>query len=211
MEKKIHKGEKNLDSREIIDGGAERLQPRARDDLRRERAVGDRRLLQRRERFTRPSPIIGARTACRPPIAACTNPFPSARNPACWRRITARPTRWKRAASCSFRAAIRSMTISTPTATPSHQYLGEFATLKSTNDIANHICQIHDAYTAAQQPLRSSKHRERRDNLARRRISSSALHRISPTIPAGESIPPSARCRRSSPSPRLITCSRSAQ
>ena len=31
-------------------------------------------------------------------------------------------------------------------------YLGEFATLKSTNDIANHICQIHDAYTAAQQP-----------------------------------------------------------
>ena len=31
------------------------------------------------------------------------------------------------------------------------KYLGEFATLKSTNDIANHICQIHDAYTAAQQ------------------------------------------------------------
>ena len=30
------------------------------------------------------------------------------------------------------------------------KYLGEFATLKSTNDIANHICQIHDAYTAAQ-------------------------------------------------------------
>lgn len=32
------------------------------------------------------------------------------------------------------------------------KYLGEFATLKSTSDIANHICQIHDAYTAAQQP-----------------------------------------------------------
>ena len=32
------------------------------------------------------------------------------------------------------------------------KYLGEFATLKSTNDIANHICPIHDAYTAAQQP-----------------------------------------------------------
>ena len=32
------------------------------------------------------------------------------------------------------------------------KYLGEFATLKSTNDIANHICQIHDAYTATQQP-----------------------------------------------------------
>ncbi len=32
------------------------------------------------------------------------------------------------------------------------KYLGEFATLKSTNDTANHICQIHDAYTAAQQP-----------------------------------------------------------
>ena len=32
------------------------------------------------------------------------------------------------------------------------KYLGEFATLKSTNDIANQICQIHDAYTAAQQP-----------------------------------------------------------
>ena len=32
------------------------------------------------------------------------------------------------------------------------KYLGEFATLKSTNDIANHICQIHDDYTAAQQP-----------------------------------------------------------
>ena len=32
------------------------------------------------------------------------------------------------------------------------KYLGEFATLKSTNDITNHICQIHDAYTAAQQP-----------------------------------------------------------
>ena len=32
------------------------------------------------------------------------------------------------------------------------KYLGKFATLKSTNDIANHICQIHDAYTAAQQP-----------------------------------------------------------
>ena len=32
------------------------------------------------------------------------------------------------------------------------KYLGEFATLKSTNDIANHICQIHDAYTAMQQP-----------------------------------------------------------
>ena len=31
------------------------------------------------------------------------------------------------------------------------KYLGEFATLKSTNDIANHICQIHDAYTATQQ------------------------------------------------------------
>ena len=32
------------------------------------------------------------------------------------------------------------------------KYLGEFATLKSTNDIANHICPIHDAYTATQQP-----------------------------------------------------------
>ncbi len=32
------------------------------------------------------------------------------------------------------------------------KYLGEFATLKSTNDIANHICQTHDAYTATQQP-----------------------------------------------------------
>ena len=32
------------------------------------------------------------------------------------------------------------------------KYLGEFATLKSTNDIANHICQIHDVYTATQQP-----------------------------------------------------------
>ena len=32
------------------------------------------------------------------------------------------------------------------------KYLGEFATLKSTNDIANHICQIHDAYTATWQP-----------------------------------------------------------
>lgn len=32
------------------------------------------------------------------------------------------------------------------------KYLGEFATLKSTNDIANHICPIHDAYTASQQP-----------------------------------------------------------
>ena len=32
------------------------------------------------------------------------------------------------------------------------KYLGEFATLKSTNDIANHICQSHDAYTASQQP-----------------------------------------------------------
>ncbi|HIU15042.1 MAG TPA: PBP1A family penicillin-binding protein [Candidatus Ventricola intestinavium] len=32
------------------------------------------------------------------------------------------------------------------------QYLGEFATLKSTSDIANHICQIHDAYTATQPP-----------------------------------------------------------
>ena len=32
------------------------------------------------------------------------------------------------------------------------KYLREFATLKSTNDIANHICQIHDAYTATQQP-----------------------------------------------------------
>ena len=44
-----------------------------------------------------------------------------------------------------------------------------------------------------------------------RRISSSALHRISPTIPkAGESIPPSARgADAPSPSPRLITCSRS--
>lgn len=32
------------------------------------------------------------------------------------------------------------------------KYLGEFSTLKSTNDIANHICPIHDAYTASQQP-----------------------------------------------------------
>lgn len=32
------------------------------------------------------------------------------------------------------------------------QYLGEFATLKSTSDIAGHICQLHDAYTATQQP-----------------------------------------------------------
>ena len=32
------------------------------------------------------------------------------------------------------------------------QYLGEFATLKSTSDIAGHICQIHDAYTATQPP-----------------------------------------------------------
>ena len=32
------------------------------------------------------------------------------------------------------------------------KYLGEFATLQSTSDIANHICQIHDAYTATQEP-----------------------------------------------------------
>ena len=32
------------------------------------------------------------------------------------------------------------------------QYLGEFATLQSTDDIDDHICQLHDAYTAAQQP-----------------------------------------------------------
>ena len=30
------------------------------------------------------------------------------------------------------------------------KYLGEFATLQSTEDIADHICQIHDAYTASQ-------------------------------------------------------------
>ena len=30
------------------------------------------------------------------------------------------------------------------------QYLGEFATLKSTSDIASHICQLHDAYTVQQ-------------------------------------------------------------
>jgi len=30
------------------------------------------------------------------------------------------------------------------------KYLGEFATLQSTDDIADHICQIHDAYTASQ-------------------------------------------------------------
>ena len=30
------------------------------------------------------------------------------------------------------------------------QYLGEFATLKSTSDIASHICPIHDAYTVQQ-------------------------------------------------------------
>ena len=32
------------------------------------------------------------------------------------------------------------------------KYLGEFATLQSSEDIADHICQIHDAYTASQQP-----------------------------------------------------------
>ena len=32
------------------------------------------------------------------------------------------------------------------------KYLGEFATLQSTDDIGNHLCQIHDAYTASQQP-----------------------------------------------------------
>lgn len=31
-------------------------------------------------------------------------------------------------------------------------YLGQFATLKSSSDIAGHICQIHDAYTASQEP-----------------------------------------------------------
>lgn len=30
------------------------------------------------------------------------------------------------------------------------KYLGEFATLKSTSDIASHICQLHDAYTIQQ-------------------------------------------------------------
>jgi len=30
------------------------------------------------------------------------------------------------------------------------KYLGEFATLQSQSDIANHICQLHDAYTASQ-------------------------------------------------------------
>lgn len=29
-------------------------------------------------------------------------------------------------------------------------YLGEFATLKSSSDIAGHICQLHDAYTVQQ-------------------------------------------------------------
>ena len=32
------------------------------------------------------------------------------------------------------------------------KYLGEFATLQSTDDIGNHLCQLHDAYTASQQP-----------------------------------------------------------
>jgi len=32
------------------------------------------------------------------------------------------------------------------------QYLGEFATLQSTDDIENHICQIHDEFTASQAP-----------------------------------------------------------
>jgi len=30
------------------------------------------------------------------------------------------------------------------------KYLGEFATLQSQADIENHICQLHDAYTASQ-------------------------------------------------------------
>ena len=30
------------------------------------------------------------------------------------------------------------------------QYLGQFATLQSSEDIASHVCQIHDAYTASQ-------------------------------------------------------------
>ena len=30
------------------------------------------------------------------------------------------------------------------------QYLGQFATLQSTEDIASHVCQLHDAYTASQ-------------------------------------------------------------
>ena len=60
------------------------------------------------------------------------------------------------------------------------KYLGEFATLKSTNDIANHICQIHDAYTAA--ALRSSKHRERREQsglygVSARRLCAGSLQR----------------------------------
>jgi len=32
------------------------------------------------------------------------------------------------------------------------KHLGEFATLQSTDDIGNHLCQLHDAYTASQQP-----------------------------------------------------------
>lgn len=32
------------------------------------------------------------------------------------------------------------------------QYLGEFATLTNSEDIANHVCDIHDAYTMSQQP-----------------------------------------------------------
>ena len=30
------------------------------------------------------------------------------------------------------------------------KYLGEFATLQSTEDIADHICQLHNEYTASQ-------------------------------------------------------------
>ena len=73
------------------------------------------------------------------------------------------------------------------------KYLGEFATLKSTNDIANHICQIHDAYTAAQQPSDLQN------------IVSDASNLVYTAYQLVGSAPPSARCRRSSPSPRLIT------
>ena len=32
------------------------------------------------------------------------------------------------------------------------QYLGEFATLTSTEDVNRHVCNLHDAYTATAQP-----------------------------------------------------------
>ena len=149
---KIHKA-KNLDSREIIDGTPSDY------NLVRVTTCGVSGQLATDACY---NDVNGYKTitdywsADSVPTAYCSmhksRLYASARNPACWQRITARPTRWKAAASCSSRAAIRSMITSILTATPSASIWAKSPRSRAPTILRTISVRLHDAYTASRRP-----------------------------------------------------------